>query len=102
MALSALFVLAGPARGQAPDSSVGRRVYEAHGAICHGERGDGKGPAAHHFTTAPRDLTAGRYKFRSTASGQVPTDDDLRRSIAMGIPGTGMVPQNQLSDSEIQ
>jgi mono/diheme cytochrome c family protein len=102
LALGALLVLAGSARGQAPDLAVGRTVYEANCAICHGERGDGKGHAAHHFLSAPRDLTAGRYKFRSTATGQLPTDDDLRRSIVTGIPGTGMVPQNHLSDADVQ
>jgi len=102
LALGALLVLAGSARGQAPGLAVGRTVYEANCAICHGERGDGKGHAAHHFLSAPRDLTAGRYKFRSTATGQLPTDDDLRRSIVTGIPGTGMVPQNHLSDADVQ
>src|SRR5262249_4704471 len=50
----------------------------------------------------PRDLTKGRFKFRSTASGQVPTDADLARTIAQGVPSTGMVPQNHLSDGEVQ
>ncbi len=102
LALSALFVLAGSARGQAPDPAIGRPIYEANCAVCHGERADGKGHAAHHFASAPRDLTAGRYKFRSTASGQLPTDDDLRRSIVQGIAGTGMVPQNHLTDTDVQ
>src|SRR5262245_16074322 len=61
-------------------SSQGRTVYEANCAICHGERGDGHGHAAQHFATPPRDFLAGRYKIRSTASGQLPTDNDLRRS----------------------
>ncbi len=58
--------------------------------------------AAHHFKTPPRDLTKGRFKFRSTASGQVPTDADLARTIVEGIPSTGMVPQNHLSDAEVR
>ena len=62
---------------------------------------DGRGHAAHHFRTAPRDFTAGRYKIRSTASGQLPTNEDLRRSIVRGLPGTGMVPQDHLSEAEV-
>jgi cytochrome c oxidase cbb3-type subunit 2 len=83
------------------DSSRGRTVYDANCAICHGERGDGRGHEAQHFTTPPRDFTAGRYKIRSTGSGQLPTDDDLRRSIVRGVPGTGMVPHDHLSREEV-
>jgi cytochrome c oxidase cbb3-type subunit 2 len=89
------------ARDGGADLALGRRVYDANCAICHGPDGDGRGHAAHHFQSAPRDLTAGQYKVRSTPSGQVPTDDDLRRSIVAGLPGTGMVPQDHLSDAEV-
>jgi cytochrome c oxidase cbb3-type subunit 2 len=88
--------------GQATDPSLGRRVYADHCAICHGAEGDGRGHAIHHFATAPRDFTSGRYKVRSTASGQVPTDDDLARSIVRGLPGTGMVPQDHLGEAEVR
>src|SRR3989441_12181237 len=57
--------------------------------------------AAHHFLHKPRDLTKGRFKFRSTASGQVPTDADLLRSIVQGVPSTAMVPQDHLSAAEL-
>jgi cytochrome c oxidase cbb3-type subunit 2 len=77
-------------------------VYEDDCAICHGETGDGRGHAAHHFTTVPRDFTAGRYKIRSTASGQLPTDDDLRRTIVQGLPGTVMIPQDHLTEDEVR
>ena len=80
---------------------VGERVFRDNCAICHGVTGDGQGRAAHHFKTPPRDLTKGRFKFRSTASGQIPTDADLVRTIVEGIPSTGMVPQNHLSDAEV-
>ncbi len=94
--------LAAPgARGQPADAELGARVFRDDCTICHGVAGDGRGTAAHHFATAPRDLTQGRFKFRSTASGQVPTDADLRRSIVRGIPGTGMLPQDQLSPAEL-
>jgi len=82
-------------------SDLGRQVYTVNCAVCHGDQGDGRGHAAHHFRTAPRDFTAGRYKIRSTASGQLPTNDDLRRSIVRGLPGTGMVPQDHLSEGEV-
>jgi cytochrome c oxidase cbb3-type subunit 2 len=77
-------------------------VYLDHCAICHGPEGDGRGHAAPHFTTPPRDFTTGRYKVRSTGSGQLPTDDDLARAIVRGLPGTGMVPQDHLTADEVR
>jgi mono/diheme cytochrome c family protein len=93
--------LALAASGQ-PDTSAGARVFRDNCAVCHGATGDGQGMAAHHFKSPPRDLTRGRFKFRSTASGQIPTDADLVRIIVRGIPSTGMVPENHLSDDEVQ
>jgi cytochrome c oxidase cbb3-type subunit 2 len=90
------------AAGEEADLAAGRRVYEQHCAVCHGAAGDGRGEAAGRLQTAPRDFTGGRYKFRSTGSGQLPTDADLVRSIAQGMPGTAMVPQDHLSPAEIQ
>lgn len=89
------------ASGQA-DPSTGARVFRDNCAVCHGATGDGQGMAAHHFKSPPRDLTRGRFKFRSTASGQIPTDADLVRTIVRGIPSTGMVPQDHLSDDEVR
>jgi cytochrome c oxidase cbb3-type subunit 2 len=100
--VSVLAFASGEGRGQPSESDSGRRVYAEQCAICHGDRGDGRGHAAHHFRSAPRDFVAGRYKFRSTASGQLPTDDDLRRTITRGLPGTGMVPQNHLSAGDLE
>ncbi len=93
---------AAPVSGQARDLSLGRRVYVDNCAICHGVDGDGRGHAAQHFATPPRDFASGRYKIRSTGSGQLPTDDDLARSIVRGLPGTGMVPQDHLTDAEVR
>jgi len=77
--VAAVFGLAASAPGQSPDLAVGERVFRDNCAVCHGAAGDGQGMAANHFKTPPRDLTKGRFKFRSTASGQVPTDGDLAR-----------------------
>lgn len=100
--VAAVFGLAAGASAQPPDLTTGERVFRDNCAVCHGPAGDGRSMAAHHFKSPPRDLTKGRFKFRSTASGQVPTDADLARTIVQGIPSTGMVPQNHLSDAEVQ
>jgi mono/diheme cytochrome c family protein len=94
--------LAPSVSAETPATSLGRRVYAEHCAICHGETGDGRGHAANHFATPPRDFTLGRYKIRSTASGQPPTDEDLARTIVRGLPGTAMVPHDHLSDGEVR
>jgi cytochrome c oxidase cbb3-type subunit 2 len=98
-ALAALAPLATPADA-AVQPPEGRHVYERHCAICHGLKGDGNGEAAARLTTPPADLTAGRYKFRSTPSGALPTDEDLLRTLTHGVRGTAMVPQTHLSLAE--
>lgn len=101
-AVAALLAAAGGVPAAAPaQPALGRQVYDEHCAVCHGAQGDGRGAAAARFATPPRDFTAGRYKIRSTPSGQLPTDDDLRRSILQGLPGTAMLPQEQLSPAEV-
>ena len=66
-------------------------VYNHACAWCHGKDGRGDGPAAFsinkYLSPRPRDFTRGLFKLRSTPSGQVPTDDDLLRTIERGIPG---------------
>lgn len=81
---------------------AGRHVYERHCAVCHGPKGDGDGEAAARLSTKPADLTAGRFKFRSTPSGSPPTDEDLLRTLTRGVRGTAMVPQTHLSAAERQ
>ncbi len=80
---------AGPASAQSGDAAAGKAVYERRCALCHGERGDGKGPAADHLDPRPRDFTTGVYKIRSTAS-RAPSDGDLFEVITHGMPGTFM------------
>jgi mono/diheme cytochrome c family protein len=68
----------------------GRMYFDAACAPCHGHDGRGDGPASWNLRTKPRDLTRGVYKNRSTASGQLPTDQDIYRSLTAGIHGTSM------------
>src|SRR5687768_16915035 len=68
----------------------GREIYQARCASCHGEKGDGQGPVARYLWPRPRDLTAASYLLRTTASGELPTDEDLFRTITLGMSGTAM------------
>jgi mono/diheme cytochrome c family protein len=88
-------------RGAAAQSEQGKAVYDKHCAQCHGEKGDGQGPAAPHLLPRPRDFTTGKFKLRTTPSGQLPTDDDLKRVVRLGMPYTSMPPWPMLSDVEV-
>ncbi len=71
-------------------SSLGKSIYEARCAMCHGAEGKGNGLAAHFLHPPPRDFTEGKFKFRTTESGSIPTDADLQRTIEEGLHGTAM------------
>ncbi len=78
----------------------GRRIYERRCAVCHGEKGDGRGIQAYKLNTKPRDFTTGVYKFRSTPSGSLPKDEDIYTTISRGIRGTAMLPWFNLSKED--
>ncbi len=68
----------------------GKQLYEKWCAGCHGDTGAGDGEAAAFMLPRPRDFTTAVYQVRTTASGELPTDDDLRQVIDKGMPGTAM------------
>ena len=59
----------------AADIAYGAKLYDAQCTTCHGANGDGVGGV---------DLRSGRFR-------NAVTDQDLRRVITTGIPGTGML-----------
>ncbi len=68
----------------------GKQIYDAKCSQCHGYDGDAKAVGAEFNHPLPRDFTYGVYKIRSTESGELPTDQDLRNIIRKGMPYTGM------------
>jgi mono/diheme cytochrome c family protein len=74
----------------AQSAAPGKANYDKWCAGCHGDTGAGDGSAASYMLPRPRDFTKGVYQIRTTASGELPTDDDLRRVIDEGMPGTAM------------
>lgn len=76
---------------QTPElAQKGKSIYFRRCSFCHGLLGDGNGPAAYQMIPRPRDFTKGLFKFRTTQSGELPTDEDIFRTISRGIPGTAM------------
>ena len=91
-----------PDRGR-PDFQTlekGRLVFEQNCAVCHGALGEGRGMAGMMVRTKPRDFRTGIFKFRSTPTGSLPTDEDLFQTISQGLRGTGMVAQDDLPERE--
>lgn len=87
----------------------GKKVYEKYCIICHGHQGDGKGVVGivHRYqkrgavqTIYPRDFTAGVFKFRTTPTGCLPTNDDLLRVVTNGIPRAYMPSHQDVSLNE--
>jgi mono/diheme cytochrome c family protein len=77
--------------GAEPQPTDVKHLYDTSCSNCHGTDGRGHGPAADALNPRPRDFTRGWYKFRSTAAGSIPTDDDLYRTIEVGLPSTSML-----------
>jgi mono/diheme cytochrome c family protein len=68
----------------------GERRYALYCRACHGDKGDGKGPAAHGVRPPPRDFTLGSFKFGAVPGGTLPNDDDFVRIVRFGLHGTAM------------
>jgi mono/diheme cytochrome c family protein len=80
-----------PATGRAQEADhPGKPTYEKWCAGCHGTDGTGQGDGAAYMLPRPRDFTKALYQVRTTASGQLPTDADIRHVIDVGMPGTAM------------
>jgi cbb3-type cytochrome oxidase cytochrome c subunit len=69
-------------------SEIGARVYAANCVQCHGERGDGRGPAAAELLMAPTN-------FRQ----QRPSLDQSLRALRNGVDGTQMAPWTSRLDA---
>jgi mono/diheme cytochrome c family protein len=77
-------------------------VYMKNCVFCHGKRGDGKGEMGLTVQPSPRDFGAGLFKYRSTPSGSLPTNDDLIHTVREGIPDTAMPAFTALPQRDVQ
>jgi hypothetical protein len=69
----------------------GQLAYQQYCRACHGDSGDGRGPAAEGLRPAPRDFTTGQFKFGWVLDGKLPRDEDLVRLVRSNLHGTSMV-----------
>lgn len=79
----------------------GRLAYERYCIGCHGAQGDGNGDAAVFLNPKPRNFVNAQYKFSSTRSGQLPKDEDLKRTIKNGLRGSAMPAFNLLPERKV-
>jgi len=84
-----------------PLVSRGRELFGRQCAVCHGVTGDGAGPFAYLMNPRPRNLQRGNFKL-ATTENQVPSDDDLLRTISRGMPGSAMPPWGHLPLSDLR
>lgn len=80
--------------------ATGAAVYRNNCASCHGESGAGNGRCAEFLLPAPRDFTKGIFRFKTTPGATLPTDQDLFRTVSLGLHSTGMPPWRYLLSDE--
>jgi mono/diheme cytochrome c family protein len=81
----------------------GETIYQERCSFCHGENGDGNGPVAPYLSPRPRDFTTGQFRFRTTASGELPLHEDVVKIVREGVHGTAMPAwANILTEAEIE
>lgn len=90
-----------PPPADAKTLARGKKMYNYVCAPCHGKSGRGDGPVSATVRVKPRDFTRGLFKFRSTASGQLPTVEDLYQSIISGFHTTAMPTFQHLKPEDI-
>lgn len=82
----------------ASDSS-GLALYRQHCASCHGENGNGRGTTSVNLDPPARNFREEPMRLISTAN-KLADDDDLKRTIRLGIPGSSMPAFSRFTPSE--
>ncbi len=82
--------------------TVGRDAYQTYCVGCHGEAGDGNGPAARFLEPKPRDFRLGIIKFAAVEAGQLPLDSDFERAIREGLHGSSMPAWPFMPEDKVQ
>jgi mono/diheme cytochrome c family protein len=78
------------AAGLTGNVEAGKQDYRRWCVGCHGKEGNGEGENAPYLDPKPRDFTEALFRWRSTPTGTLPTDQDLYDTITRGVVDTLM------------
>lgn len=71
----------------------GKSVYTTNCATCHGDKGDGMGPAGQYLNPKPRNFAKDKFK-----KGDSP--DAIFKTVTKGLDGTAMTAFGHLSEED--
>ncbi len=72
---------------------AGKILYQRNCLACHGDKGDGSGPAGKMMKPKPRD-----FRHATFVNGDKP--ENIAKTLADGVPGTAMAPFKALTEDE--
>ena len=76
--------------GLTGNAAAGKEDYRRWCVGCHGKEGNGEGENAPYLDPKPRDFTEALFRWRSTPTGTLPTDQDIYDTITRGVVDTHM------------
>ena len=71
----------------------GKAAFSENCASCHGQTGEGDGPAAAYLNPKPRIFSTGKFKAGSEPS-------EIFKTITAGLPGSAMPSFSQLKEED--
>ncbi|MBI4822593.1 MAG: cytochrome c [Deltaproteobacteria bacterium] len=91
--LFAAQAFAGPPKATAELVAKGKATFTVNCVPCHGEKGDGNGPAGAALNPKPRNFGTDPFK-----NGNKP--EQVMKTLAEGIPGTPMIAYAHLPEED--
>lgn len=99
LSLSGLAMAGAPPKSTPELIAQGKNAFQANCMVCHGERGDGTGPASVALNPKPRDLTVSNLtKGKHYKNGGRP--EEMFNTVSNGLTGTAMASFGHLPEQD--